>query len=188
MAKQIKVPMIQSLIIELRGKRVILDRDLAVLYQVTTKALNQAVRRNRGRFPNDFMFQLNKEEWEYLRSQIVTANKGTKKIRTLPYVFTRNGANMVCTILKSPLAIRRAIQIMRAFTAIEEFSYRIRRGQKLNSGVLKQVKTHSRAIMHLFQRDKARGKQFNAMKGIQGKMIRMLQQIIFASFDGEKNK
>jgi hypothetical protein len=70
MAKLVKVPMIQSMIIELREKRVILDSDLAMLYQVPTKVLNQAVRRNKNRFPPDFMFQLSKEEWEFLRSQI----------------------------------------------------------------------------------------------------------------------
>ena len=73
MGKMIKIPIIQSLIIELRGQRVILDRDLAMLYQVPTKVLNQAVRRNRDRFPRDFMFQLTGEEWEFLRSQIATS-------------------------------------------------------------------------------------------------------------------
>ena len=65
--------MIQSLIIELRGQRIILDSDLAMLYQVPTKALNQAVKRHRNRFPDDFMFQLNKEEYDFLKSQIVTS-------------------------------------------------------------------------------------------------------------------
>ncbi len=120
MSKMIKIPWVQSKIIELRGQKVILDRDLALLYQVPTKALNQAIRRNKVWFPKDFMFQLNHDEWGFLRSQFVTANKSAQKVRSLPYVFTRNGANMVCTVLKSPVAIQRSIQIMRAFSILEE--------------------------------------------------------------------
>ena len=76
-----------------------LDRDLASLFQVETKTFNQAVKRNISRFPLDFMFQLTENEWEYLRSQIVTSNKGRGGIRYLPYVFSEQGVSMLSAIL-----------------------------------------------------------------------------------------
>jgi len=85
MSKLIRVPMIQSMIIELREERVILDSDLAMLYQVPTKVLNQAVKRNKKRFPSDFMFQLTKEEYNFLKSQIVTSERIPEKKRKLSH-------------------------------------------------------------------------------------------------------
>ena len=79
------------MIYEIRSQKVMLDRDLAVLYGTELKRLNEAVKRNIGRFPPDFMFQLTKDEWDTLRSQIATANKDLSKVRFLPYVFTEHG-------------------------------------------------------------------------------------------------
>ena len=106
---------LQNLIYEIRGQRVMLDRDLADLYGVELKALNQATKRNLERFPSDFMFQLNHDEWNYLRSQIVTANKNISKVRYLPYVFTEHGILMLSNVLNSANAINMSIQIIRVF-------------------------------------------------------------------------
>jgi hypothetical protein len=111
---------IESRIYMIKDKRVMLDKDLAMLYGVETKVLNQAVKRNIHRFPDDFMFQLNQEEATKLsRSQIVTLKQG-QNIKYLPYVFTENGVAMLSSILNSERAIEVNIQIMRTFTKIRE--------------------------------------------------------------------
>ncbi|HZW05681.1 MAG TPA: ORF6N domain-containing protein [Phycisphaerales bacterium] len=110
---------LQHLIWEIRGERVILDQDLAVLYEVTTKALGQAVRRNLPRFPEDFMFQLTPEEFAALRSQTVTSNKpGRGGRRYAPYAFTEQGVAMLSGVLHSERAIQANIEIMRAFVRL----------------------------------------------------------------------
>lgn len=97
---------IQSKIYEIRGCRVMLDSDLAALYQVETKALKQAVKRNIERFPSDFMFELTKEEVECLRSQIVTLNeKQGQHLKYMPYAFTEQGEAMLSSVLRSQTAI-----------------------------------------------------------------------------------
>lgn len=111
---------IESKILFIRGKKVMLDRDLAVLYGVETRALNQAVRRNIKRFPSDFMFQLSQEEASELsRSQFVTLKRG-QNIKYLPFAFTENGVAMLSSVLNSERAITVNIQIMRTFTRIRE--------------------------------------------------------------------
>ena len=110
---------IHDLIYEIRGQKVMLDRNLAGLYGVPVKALNQAVKRNSARFPSDFMFQLEDAEWECLRSQIVTFKSDSRKY--LPYAFTENGVAMLSSILKSERAIEINIAIMRVFTNIRQF-------------------------------------------------------------------
>ena len=140
------VEQIESLIITVRGKQVILDRDLARLYGVETRVLNQAVQRNIERFPEDFMFKLTKEEFDNLRSQIVTSNEEvlrsqnvtienekkdlTSQIvisnkrggqRYVSYAFTENGIAMLSSVLRSPMAIATNIHIMRAFNAMRHF-------------------------------------------------------------------
>ena len=123
---------IENLIHVIRGKQVMLDRDLARLYGVEARALNQAVQRNIERFPEDFMFQLSKEEFENLRSQIVTSSEeeilksqnvisSWGGIRKWPYVFTENGVAMLSSVLRSQQAISINIQIMRAFNAMRHF-------------------------------------------------------------------
>lgn len=140
---------IESLIRTIRGQKVMFDSDLAMLYGVTTSRLNEQVKRNMNRFPDDFMFQLTKEEWNALRSQIVTledlksqfatsksdhlqgVESLTSQIATLkngrgqhrkflPHVFTRNGIGMLSSVLRSETAVEVNIRIMRAFTAIPD--------------------------------------------------------------------
>ena len=110
---------IQNLIYEIRGEKVMLDFDLAKLYHVETKVLNQAVKRNIKRFPQDFMFQLTAEEVKINRSQFVTAS--TRNSSAPPYAFTEQGIAMLSGILKSDVAIAANIAIMRAFTQVRKY-------------------------------------------------------------------
>jgi hypothetical protein len=103
-----------------RGKRVMLDRDLAELYGVETKVLNQAVKRNEKRFPSDFMFQMNDLELENWKSQFVTSNKVKMGLRKLPNVFTEMGVAMLSSVLSSDTAIEVNIQIVRIFSRLRE--------------------------------------------------------------------
>ena len=110
-----------SRIFLIRGKKMMLDKDLAELYEVEAKALNQAVKRNIARFPEDFMFQLNKQENEVLRSQFVTLKNGRGQHRKyMPYVFTEQGVAMLSSVLRSERAIQVNIQIIRTFTQLRE--------------------------------------------------------------------
>ena len=112
---------IQQMIYEVRGIKVMLDKDIAALYQVTTGNLNKAVKRNIKRFPPDFMFQLTKEEWDSLRFQIGILDVGRGKYtKYLPYAFTEQGLAMLSGILNSEIAIYTNISIMRAFVAIRQ--------------------------------------------------------------------
>ena len=110
---------IQNKIYEIRGQRVMLDFDLADMYGMETKVLKQSVRRNRKRFPIDFMFELSKDEFEHLRSQFVTSNKrgGT---RYMPFAFTEQGVAMLSSVLNNDVAISINIGIMRAFVAMRQ--------------------------------------------------------------------
>lgn len=111
---------IEPLIKIIRGQQVMLDRDLATLYGVETKRLNEQVKRNIKRFPEDFMFQLTKDEC--LRSQIATLNEGRgQHLKYMPYVFTENGVAMLSSVLRSDAAIEVNIRIMRAFTSMRHF-------------------------------------------------------------------
>lgn len=122
---------IENLIYVIRGQQVMLDSDLARLYGVETRVLNQAVKRNIERFPEDFMFQLSKEESQNLISQIATSSSRSqnvtlnvergKNIKYLPYAFTENGVAMLSSVLRSKTAIEVNIRIMRAFTAMRSF-------------------------------------------------------------------
>jgi hypothetical protein len=115
-----QIQIIENKIFTIRGQQVMLDRDLAELYQVETKVLNQAVKRNLDIFPKDFMFQLTAEEWEFLRSQIVTLkSKRGQHRKYLPYVFTEIGCNSVSGVLNSAVAKSRSIFIHRAFVAMK---------------------------------------------------------------------
>ena len=111
------VEVIEGKIYVIRGQRVMFDSDLAEIYQVPTKALNQAVKRNTDRFPKDFMFQLSDGEFEKVRnwSQSVTSSQKHRGSRYRPYVFTEHGAVMLATILNSPTAIDASIVVVRAF-------------------------------------------------------------------------
>jgi len=121
--RQVVVPFkrIEQAIVRLRGYNVLLDADLAALYQVSVKALNQAVKRNRNRFPQDFMFRLSAEEAESLRSQNVTLESGRGQHRKyLPNVFTEQGVAMLSSVLRSQRAVRVNIEIMRAFVRLRQ--------------------------------------------------------------------
>ena len=115
---------IQKKIYEIRGTRVMLDFDLAELYQVETKVLKQAVRRNLDRFPEDFMFEITEQEYNSLiislRSQIVTSNK-RGGLRYMPFAFTEHGVIMLASLLRSDIAIQTSIKITRAFVAMRNY-------------------------------------------------------------------
>lgn len=122
-----ELQVIQSKIYEMRGQKVMLDRDLAELYQVETRVLNQSVKRNIKRFPSDFMFQLTKEEFDNLMSQFATSSLKSQfvisswgGIRKLPFAFTEQGLAMLSGVLNSDVAIEVNISIMRAFVAIRQ--------------------------------------------------------------------
>ena len=118
--KLILVDQIEPLIHEIRGQKVVFDSDLAALYGVPTKVLNQAIQRNVDRFPSDFRFQLTEAELESLRSQIVTSNVGRGGRRYLPYVFTEHGGVMAASVLNSPRAVEVSVFVVRAFVKLRQ--------------------------------------------------------------------
>jgi hypothetical protein len=129
--RQAVLKTVEPLIINLRGQKVILDADLAVIYEVETRVLNQAVKRNSDRFPEDFMFQLTTPEWDHLKSQFVTSSweqTGNKDATTsahggrrkLPYAFTEHGAMMAAMVLNSPEAVAMSVFVVRAFVRMRE--------------------------------------------------------------------
>lgn len=105
-----------KLVFLVRGEKILLDADLADLYGVATKVLNQAVKRNLDRFPADFMFQLTPEEWERMRSQTVTSSR--RKLTAIPYAFTEQGVAMLSSVLRSQRAVEVNIAIMRTFVQL----------------------------------------------------------------------
>lgn len=151
-SKEVSVPieLIERRIYLVRGHKVMLDADLAELYQVPTKAFNQAVKRNRDRFPADFMFQLSKEELENWRSQIVTSNPAAKMgLRRRPYVFTEHGVAMLSSVLRSKRAVQMNILIVRAFIRLRE--------------ILATHKDLARAIEDIGRKQEEHGEQITAI-------------------------
>lgn len=143
------IELVQKAIHRIRGEVVMLDEDLARLYGVTTSALNQAVKRNSARFPDDFCFRLTRDEYEWVRSQNVIFNSSLRKY--LPYVFTEEGVAMLSGVLKSDRAIEVNILIMRAFV-------RMRKLLAANAGLARKVgelearvHDHDKAISVLFE-------------------------------------
>ena len=158
MSKEIKpntgivpVEWIEKKIYLIRGHKVMLDSDLAELYGVSVKVLNQAVKRNISRFPEDFMFQLTKEEYDSLRSQIVTLKTGRGKHRKyLPYVFTEQGVAMLSSVLRSERAIQVNIAIMRVFVKLRQiFSTHKEIAYKLTE-LERKVEKHDKEIKAIF--------------------------------------
>jgi len=149
---------ISSAIRTIRGERVILDVDLAVIYGVETKALNQAVRRNREKFPRDFIFQLTENEsLENNRSQIVTGSTQRHRgLQSLPYAFTEHGAIMAATILKSPQAVQMSVFVVRAFVkmraALSDTRELARKLAALEKELTARLDTHETAIVGVLQR------------------------------------
>ena len=122
MSKEVSVPdeVILAKIYEIRGQKVMLDRDLAELYGVQTRILKQAVRRNEKRFPEDFMFEMSKDELENWRSQNVTSKEDRQGLRYAPFCFTEQGVTMLSCVLNSERAIKVNIRVIRTFTKMRE--------------------------------------------------------------------
>jgi hypothetical protein len=140
---------IESLILSVRGLRVMLDSDLAIIYGVATKQLNQQFKRNRERFPNDFAFELTNQEVMDMRSQFVTASK--RNIRHIPVVFTEHGALMLASILNSPVAVEASVRVVRAFVLMrEQLAAHKELAQKL-SELESRVSGHDESIQNLFE-------------------------------------
>jgi hypothetical protein len=117
--KSVSVELIEQNIYLIRGHKVMLDSDLAELYGVTTKRLNEQVKRNQGRFPGDFMFQLTRQEADRLnRSQIATGSQRHRNPRHKPYAFTEHGAVMLASVLSTPIAVEASIRVVRAFVRL----------------------------------------------------------------------
>ena len=114
--------LIQNKIFEIRNQKVMLDFDLAEMYEIETRVMNQSVSRNIDRFPLDFMFQLTLEEWENMSSQFVMTSKSKRPKKSLPYVFTEQGVAMLSGILNSKIAIEINISIMRTFVFIRKYA------------------------------------------------------------------
>ncbi|MCX6092182.1 MAG: ORF6N domain-containing protein [Candidatus Bipolaricaulota bacterium] len=145
-ASPFPVEYVELRIRELRGAKVILDSDLAILYGVETRALNQAVRRNADRFPEDFVFRTTAEEEARLRSQSVISNGGRGGRRYLPLAFTEHGALMAASVLNSPQAIEMSVFIVRAFVRLRSiYAMRIELTRRLDELDTK-VSKHSEAL------------------------------------------
>ena len=117
-----EIQIIQQKIYGIRGQRVMLDFDLAELYQVETRALNQAVKRNIDRFPDDFMFRLSPTEWEVISSQFVMTSRAKRPKSSSPLAFTEHGALMLASVLRSDIAVEISIKVTRAFVAIRRMA------------------------------------------------------------------
>ena len=143
---------LEHLIYVFRDKQVMLDRDIALLYGVETRRLNEQVKRNLERFPMDFMFQLNQEEFNNWKSQFATSNSILMGARKRPYAFTENGIAMLSSVLRSPTAIEANIRIMRAFTSMRHFlASNAQIFQRLSNIEYHQVETDKR-IDEVFKR------------------------------------
>jgi phage regulator Rha-like protein len=158
MAKEIKIyesamPIsgeeIEHTILLIRGQKVMLDRDLARLYDVETKALNRAVQRNLDRFPADFMFQLAEEEYDSLRFQFGTLKRGQHS-KYLPFVFTQEGVAMLSGVLHSPRAVQVNVAIMRAFVRLRETLSLHKELAHLLADLERKIENHDENIRSLF--------------------------------------
>jgi len=151
MASSSPVQDLGGIILTLRGQRVILDSVLAELYEVPTKVLNQAVKRNEDRFPLEFAFQVANEELPILRSQIVTSSShGGRRFR--PYVFTEHGVLMAANILNSPRAVAVSVALVKAFVRLREVLASNQVMGKRLSDVEKTLMTHDAALRDIYQR------------------------------------
>ena len=145
------VEQVQSKILFLRGEKVILDSDLAALYGVPTKRLNEQIKRNHERFPPDFMFQLNAEEVDGLRSQIATTNKGSGGRRYKPYALTEHGAIMAASVLNSERAVQTSIYVVRAFVKLRQMLAPYKELMGNLDQLEKKLQTHDKQIIAIVQ-------------------------------------
>jgi len=146
----VSIQLIERRIYLIRGQKVMIDVDLADLYGVSTKQLNQQVTRNRTRFPDDFMFRLTNEEAEFLRSLFATSNTGSGGRRYLPRAFTEQGVAMLSSVLKSEQAIEVNIAIMRAFVRLRQM---LESNEELNrkfTFVIRKLSTHDKYFRVVF--------------------------------------
>jgi len=155
---------IQNRIYEVRGQKVMLDYDLAALYEVPTKRLNEAVKRNMERFPGKFMFRLLPDEWKMMRSQIATASAQNKRnTGTPPFAFTEHGVTMLASVLSSKKAIQMNIAIVEAFIALKDFAITYKELSDtlnvLESRYKEQFKDIYEAIRYLLQKDRQETEQ-----------------------------
>ena len=141
-----ELEIIKKSILEIRGKKVMLDMDLAKLYEVETRVLKQAVRRNMERFPEDFMFELTEDETHNLTSHFVTSRWGGQRYK--PFAFTEQGIAMLSSVLKSKTAIQINISIMRAFVMIRQFALTY---QELNEKLIALEKKHNQKFTDIDQ-------------------------------------
>ena len=182
MNKLIKVNDIKSLIYELRGQKIMLDKDVALVYGVKPIRLREQVKRNRERFPEDFMFRLNDHEIDLMVSQnAIPSMQWLGGHR--PYAFTRNGVNMLSAVLRTKVAVRRSMLIMRAFSALEELISKGKRRIMQSPEVLKELSVHSRAIMRLFQEIKINDRRIDRVEELQKEMGKLIHKIIIASIE-----
>ena len=158
-----EIEQIKKSILEIRGKKVMLDMDLAIIYEVETRVLKQAVRRNIDRFPDDFMFELTIEELKNLTSQFVTSSWGGQRHK--PFAFTEQGIAMLSSVLKSKKAIQMNIAIMRAFVIMRQFALTY---QELSEKLLELEKHHNQkfddieqVLTYLIQKDTQQTQQAN---------------------------
>jgi len=142
---------VESRILLLRHQRVILDVDIAELYGVSVKVLNQQIKRNQERFPADFVFQLTVRESEVLRSQFVTSNKGRGGRRYAPYAFTEHGAIMAATVLNSERAVQMSVFVVRAFVRLREMLATNRRLAGKIDELEGRLDTHDSTIQELIE-------------------------------------
>jgi hypothetical protein len=149
MGLPIPIEQIQQLIFLIRGKKVMLDSDLAKLYGVSTKRLNEQVKRNRDRFPEDFMFQLNSTEANNLRSQFATSKEGRGGRRYLPFAFTEHGAIMLASVLNTPRATEVSVFVVRAFVRLRELLATHRGLANKLAELEGKIETHDEAIRSL---------------------------------------
>lgn len=149
-SKALAIP-VESRILVLRQQKVILDSDLAELYGVPVRQLNQAVKRNRERFPTDFMFQLTVKEQEVLRSQIVISKEGRGGRRYPPYAFTEHGAIMAATVLNSQKAVEMSVFVVRAFVRLREMLTANRQLAAKIGELERKLETHDTAIQELIE-------------------------------------
>lgn len=138
---------VDNLILEIRGQKVILDSDLASLYEVETKKLNQAIKRNLERFPEDFMFQLSEDEFANLRSQFVTSSWGGR--RYPPYAFTEHGAIMAASVLNTPKAVEMSVYVVRAFVKLRTLALQYKELTRKLAQIEERLGEHDTAIIEI---------------------------------------
>jgi hypothetical protein len=143
----VPVGLVEEKILLIRGQKVILDYDLSAFYGVTTKRLNEQVKRNMHRFPKDFLFQLTEDELQSMRSQFATASK--RNVRHLPYAFTEHGVIMVASVLNSQIAIEASVYVVRAFVKLREMMIANKELAHKLAELEKKVASHDGAIRSL---------------------------------------